>query len=86
MIKLKKPLLWDGHIVPAGRTVALPEKMEKRIISAGNAEYASSSDEKETKNAEQPQNLGGKNDQQNGTPQTPEPDPELSLGRQGPAQ
>ncbi|HEX3027646.1 MAG TPA: hypothetical protein VHR42_10560 [Clostridia bacterium] len=64
----------------------MPEKMEKRIVSAGNAEYASSSDEKEPENAGQPQNSGEKNDQQNGTPQTPELDPELSLGRHGPAQ
>lgn len=39
MIKLKSSLLWDGHLISAGKIVALPELLEKNIVSAGNGEY-----------------------------------------------
>ena len=46
MIRLKKPLLWEGHMIPAGKTVPLPAEMEKRIISAKNGESVADSEEK----------------------------------------
>ena len=46
MIRLKKPLLWEGHIIPAEATISLPAAMEKRIISAKNGEVIVKSEEK----------------------------------------
>ena len=46
MIRLKKPLLWEGHIISAGKTVSLPAEMEKRIVSAKNGESIADSEEK----------------------------------------
>lgn len=41
MIRLDFPLLWGGHIIPAGKTVVLPADMEKRIVAAENAKPVS---------------------------------------------
>ena len=42
MIKLKKPFLWDGHLVAEGKEIAVPNELEKRLIAAGNGEYVNS--------------------------------------------
>lgn len=37
MITLISPVLWDGHLIPAGTCIALAECAEDRLIQAGNA-------------------------------------------------
>lgn len=54
MIKLKSPLLWDGHLIPTGKSVALPKGLEKNIVAAGNGEYVIPETETDPKNTEPP--------------------------------
>ena len=37
MITLISPVLWDGHLIPAGTYISLAECAEERLIQAGNA-------------------------------------------------
>jgi hypothetical protein len=54
VIKLKAPLLWDGHVIPEGKNIGLPAELEKRIVSAGNAEYANPAEESIPEKTNQP--------------------------------
>lgn len=93
MIKLKSSLLWDGHLISAGKIVALPELLEKNIVSAGNGEYVNLTEEA---GSEKPETQGipvAEKIDTDGTEQESRPpdgqtadDPELQLGRVGRSQ
>ncbi len=92
MIRLKVPLMWDGHLIPAGNTVVLPEKMEKNLVSAGNGLYIDTVNGTPPKSEEFP--TESEQESQPGANSPPDPaetheeghaalDPELQLGRMG---
>jgi hypothetical protein len=90
VIKLKSSLLWDGHLISAGKIVALPELLEKSIVSAGNGEYVNLTEETGSEKPETQEIPASEKVDTDGTEQENSPpegqtaaDPELQLGRVG---
>ncbi len=52
MIKLKAPILWDGHMIQTGKVIQLTTELEKSMVSAGNGEYVNLSEEISRDNSE----------------------------------
>lgn|GEM_PF-4971824 len=83
MIKLKTPLLWDGHIVPEGKEIALSAEMEEKLVSAGNGEYVSQAEKAAPENDPPMEPQNEKKDENAAPAELAAVDPELNLGRTG---
>lgn len=54
MIKLKTPLLWDGHMIQAGIVIQLTTELEKSMVLAGNGEYLDTAEQNKVEIAMHP--------------------------------
>jgi len=80
VIKLKTPLLWDGHIVSEGKEIVLSAEMEEKLVSAGNGEYVCQAEKAAPENDPPTEPQNEKKDE-NAAPAAV--DPEMNLGRTG---
>ncbi len=89
MIILIAPVLWDGHLIPAGTKLGLPATFEERLIKAGNAARTDPPRQEavEYEIPEVPDSQPPVDDGEPGETDPPKPvEPELNLGRGAPQQ